>query len=189
MNNYEHSYNPLKFKSEEEARLYFKNNDVESYMSYLGGQVDSLIEQSRLEVPQVMGHGYPAETSSGFTASYISSEITRLNDMLKYFRGDSPRPGYKWVWSNHGNQEVHQHLDLENADHNHPVFIEYISNQKLNEAKIKEVFDFWLDCHKNPTLNKSFKLAYMFKMENLIPDGVKLVKLMGTPKKSKRRKS
>ena len=178
MNNQNIAYNPIKFKSENEARRYFKTHDVEHTISTLYGQIDSLSYQSAFETAISHGMGQRPETPSSFLAGYISNEASRLNDMLRYFRGDSARPGYKWVWDDHGNQGVIQHLDLEGATESHPVFLDYTKDNNLPKTRHKEAFKFWLNANKNPSINNIFALTYKFKMENLIPSGTVLTTII-----------
>ena len=188
MNNQDYQYKPLKFKSEDDARQYFLTNDVDSHISKLHGEVQSLLDRAVNEVPQCMGHGYPDETISGHLASYIGAEATRLCQIQKYLSGGLPTPGYRWKWNDHGNQDVYEELNLDGATKDHPVFLQYAESNGLNESRHQEAFNFWLKCHKNPSMNNVFKLAYTYKLENLIPDNVKLSDMIKFKKPKARKK-
>ena len=179
MNNQSIAYSPIQFTSKDHAREYCLSKECADHLSSLSGQCGTLWEMSETEPKDfVAGMGQPAETRSGFLASYIHNEIERLGQLRRYFQGQAARPGHKWVYSTHGLHSVHWEIDLVGANESHPVFVEYIEGQKLDKKKKREVFNFWLDCHKNPSLNNMFKLAYKFKLEELIPDNVKLLSMI-----------
>lgn len=180
MNNQNIGYNPISFSSEREARKYCLSSECEAHISSLHGQVASLIDSSRTEVPYVMGHGYPAETESGHLASYIGAEASRLSQMQDYFKGKPARPGFTWVWNSHGNQSVGQTVDLRSPTTDHPVFNDWLEGRKLSKKEKKIKFDFWLSKMTSTktgvgALNDMFALTYHFKLDDLIPKDIKLV--------------
>lgn len=181
MNNFSVLWDYTKFNSKEEARKYCLSKKCEDSISYLDGLSYSLMEKAATEVPVQGGHGYPMEAPSSTEASYVSAEANRLRDLRKYFKGIKPRPGYKWVYSTHGLHSVYQEIDTSNISKNHPAFIDYCKSaeRKLSQSEIDKAYKLWESQFNEEltgisAMNKIFKLAYHFKMDDLIPESTKL---------------
>lgn len=173
-NNFGPMWSHTPFKSKEEARKFCLSKKCESEISSLDGLAYSLHEKGLTETPVQHGHGYPLESPSSLEASYISSEANRLRDLRRYFKGNNAKPGYKWVYSTHGLHSVHQEIDLSNVSPKHPVFLEYVKNQKLSKKDHDEAYQVWLRANTEGGMNNAFRMAYHFKMKDLIPDDYSL---------------
>jgi hypothetical protein len=166
-----------KFKSKLAARNFCISKKGADHISYLDGMVQSLYDRAKNEKQEVHGHGYPSEAASSIEAAYCSIEADRLRTLRKYFKGEPASLGYKWEYDN-DRHEVHQHIDLTNVSPTHPVFLEYVKEQNLDIKDYDEAYELWLKCNTEGGMNNLFKLAYSFKMKNLIPDKVKLFGLI-----------
>lgn len=166
-----------KFNNKAEARRFLLSEKGNNHISYLGGVIESLYDKARTEPLEVHGHGYPAEPISSIEAGYASSEHKRLCDLRDYFREVPAKLGYKWVYDN-TNHSVHQEIDLTNVSPAHPVFIEYCKDQKLNIKEYDEAYRIWLKSMTEGGINNAFKLAYHFKLKDLIPDSYTLTTII-----------
>lgn len=182
MNNSGPLWSYKKFKSKEEARTYCLSEECKRHISYLDGLVQSLYDKAQKEVPVQAGHGYPMEAPSSLEASYVDREADRLRTLRKYFKGDSPRPGYLWEYDTM-RHEVYQKIDTSNLSKKHPVFIEYVNKQMIRPHRIDEAYKLWSSQfgEKSSCLNLQFKLAYFGKMDDLVPDQCKLLDMVKKP--------
>ena len=182
MNSFGPSWSHKQFKSEDDARAFCTSKEFDSYVSSLDGTAYSLHERGMTEPKVSQGHGYPVESNSSMESSYCSAESNRLREMGNYFRGVKPRPGYVWEYSTHGLHSVFQKIDTSNLTPEHPVFLDYIKGQKLTKKDHKEAYSLWLSQFDSKgsqldNMNLAFKLAYHFKMKDLVPDHVKLTSI------------
>lgn len=181
MNNFGPNWDYVKFNSKEEARKYCLSKKCEDNISYLEGLTESLLDRARTEVPVQAGHGYPMEAPSSTEASYVSAEAGRLRELRRYFKGQKPKAGYRWKYSTRGLHSVYQEIDTSNLSKNHPVFIDYCKSaeRKLSQDEIDKAYRLWVSQFNEEltgiaAMNKIFKLAYHFKMDDLIPEDTKL---------------
>lgn len=185
MNNFTVLWDYVKFNSEQEAKKYCLSKKCQDNISYLDGLSYSLMEKAATETPVQGGHGYPMEAPSSTEASYVSAEANRLRELRRYFKGEKPRPGYIWKYSTHGLHSIHQEIDTSNLSKKHPVFIDYCKSagRKLNQDEIDRAYKLWVSQFNQEltgiaAMNKIFKLAYHFKMDDLIPEGTKLKEMV-----------
>lgn len=188
MNNFSVLWGYKQFSSKEDARKYCLSEACQENIDYLYGLSYSLSEKGKTELQVCHGHGYPMESVSSMEASYVGNEANRLKELRDYFNNIPARPGYKWIYSDHGLHSVYQVIDLDNATNEHPVFLDYMKSNNVSKNRTTEVFNFWLDAHLNPSINNEFKLTYTFQMENLIPENAKLYDLCTMERKIKKSK-
>lgn len=171
-----YNYSVLKFKTEQDAREYFKTNDMFAHIDKLESFYNDLLVKSKTEVPQIHGHGYPLETSSGLVACYVKSEIDRLRLLVDYFNNVPPKNGTLWKWVDYGNGYVIQEIDKSCLDKKHPTFIKSVTDNNIPDHYVDDYYTLWQDHVLNPTIGGLFKLVYSYKMKELISDRNRLVK-------------
>jgi hypothetical protein len=162
-------WNYKQFTSEQDAKEYCLSKECDDAILNLNGLTYSLSEQSKLEIPVPQGHGYPLDTPSGMESSYTSNEASRLTTLRDYFRGVNPNPGYLWKYSTHGLHSVNQVIDTSNLNSVHPVFLDYVKDNNIEDNDIKDAYIIWENYIKNPTMNNLFKVTYWYKIKDLIP--------------------
>lgn len=149
-----------KFNSKEEAKAFVLSSTFENHLSSLNSAAHSLIEQGLDE------------------GSYCEQEASRLRELRDYFSGVPPRPGYVWEYSTHGLHSVYQAIDMSNITKRHPVFLEYIAGQSITKREENEAYNIWKKAVTQGGINNLFKMTYHFRMKNLIPDNIKLLKIV-----------
>jgi len=179
MNSFSPGWSYKQFNSEDDARAFCTSKEFDSYVSSLEGTAYSLHERGITEPRVSQGMGQPYESNSSMESSYCSAEANRLRELGNYFRGVKPRPGYTWEYSTHGLHSVFQKIDTSNLTPKHPVFLEYIKGQNLNKKDHKEAYSLWVSQFNSKgdqleNMNLAWKLAYHFKIKDLIPDNIKL---------------
>ena len=184
MNNFNSNWSVLKFNSQEDAKKYCLSKLCDEYISYLDGLAHSLYEIGLTEPCIQSGHGYPREPWKITESNYVSAESDRLKNLRRYFKGEPPTDGYVWKYTLHELHYVTQEIDTSNLSKKHPAFINYCKSagRKLSKTEINDAYKLWKSqfkcCESDNSFNRmslQFKLAYHFRVKDIIPEGCKLI--------------
>lgn len=153
------------FYSEEEARNFCESElSLHTYLHTVHSEYSRLIESS--------------DERERETASYMQSEIDRIHRIKDYFDGKKEE-GYAYTFVERGNGDIICNVDTSiPLSTKHPAFIKEFAASGNNPRHKGKWFKLWKNQVLNPSINGLFKLVYACKMEELVPDNVKLLSMI-----------
>jgi hypothetical protein len=137
-------------------------------------KIQKLIKEAEQEVIYYQGRLGFNNDSDEIAYSYSFHNLEQLKQTLLYYQGEPPEEGLTWEVINP--TLVVQVFDKSISPEEHPFYLRAIKENKATQSQKVEFLKVFKRAHYDkPDINSFFALTYFWKLNDLVPDDIKLL--------------